>query len=344
MSLEDELIIKNLKKELSEKENTILELKEQMSDMKFKVNETQNDNIKILSDLKAQVAETKLLEMKVKNNEILEERIHNLSTEKKSLKTQLLESRTRNENLLKERETLLKEKAQISESKNEILQKISELQLEIKEKDLKFADLQSKFKEISSQNLTREMDLDKSNKKIETLENEKLELAKKIEELEITLEVIDEGNTIQSEIDSTQGQIIEGTGIIINTSSLTDFFRNNIRTAKSNIRIVLPDIHDIERFSLIEDLHELPKNVTVSIAAKIDDVYSDDFVRELKKNYQLINYEGENVFALNIDSAKIGIGTTSEKGTLGIYTDSMALIDLFKSTIMAPFLRGRKVM
>ena len=339
MSLEDELIIKNLKKELSEKENTILELKEQISDMKFKVNETQNDNIKILSDLKAQVAETKLLEMKVKNNEILEERIHNLSTEKKSLKTQLLESRTRNENLLKERETLLKEKAQISESKNEILQKISELQLEIKEKDLKFADLQSKFKEISSQNLTIEMDLDKSNKKIETLENEKLELAKKIEELEITLDVIDEG-----EVFSTQGQVIEGTGIIINTSSLTDFFRNNIRTAKSNIRIVLPDIHDIERFSLIEDLHELPKNVTVSIAAKIDDVYSDDFVRELKKNYQLINYEGENVFALNIDSAKIGIGTTSEKGTLGIYTDSMALIDLFKSTIMAPFLRGRKVM
>jgi myosin heavy subunit len=339
MSLEDELIIKNLKKELSEKENTILELKEQISDMKFKVNETQNDNIKIMSDLKAQLAETKLLEMKVKNNEILEERIHKLSAEKKSLETQLLESRTRNEDMLKERETILKEKAQISESKNEILQKISELQLEIKENDLKFADLQSKFKEISSQNLTIEMDLDKSNKKIETLENEKLELAKKIEELEITLDVIDEG-----EVFSTQGQVIEGTGIIINTSSLMDFFRNNIRTAKSNIRIVLPDIHDIERFNLIEDLHELPKNVTVSIAAKIDDIYSDDFVRELKKNFQLINYEGENIFALNIDSAKIGIGTTNERSTLGIYTDSMALIDLFKSTIMAPFLRGRKVM
>lgn len=341
MSLEDELKIQNLKKELNLKEDSILELKERISEMMSKINEAQNAKIKVEGDLRAQLAEAKYLEIKVKNTEILEDRINNLTTEKKGLEKQLLEYRKKNEDLLKEREVILNEKAAILESKNNILQKNSDLQLQIQERDLKFADFQIKYKEISSENLTREMDLDKAKQKLKALKNENKVLTKKIEEFTGDEEETERTEPMEELFDLKQ---VEGTGVISNSDTLTNFLKSSIKQARSNIRLILPEIHDIEKLGVLDVLNGIPKNVKVNIAGNIEDAYGDDLVRELKKIYQLTNYKGENIFALNVDSSKIGLGTIKGNKTIGIFTDSIPLIDLIKSTIMAPFLKGRKIM
>jgi len=347
MSLENELEIKNLQKELKEKEGLIIHLNEKISQLKSELNETKIAKVKFEGDLKAINSEMKLMEIKIKNTEEMEEKVKSLSLEQMKLKQQLLEYRQKNEYLLKDREDLLNEKAQILEEKNESLQEYANLKLKMQEREVKIADLKAKFNKALSQILIKQMDFEKNLNNQKELEEtrtlifeELVNYKQKVAELQ---QIIQKDHEETQKVEFKQYINLQGTGIISNLSAMENYFKNQIKNTKRNIRLVLPNIRDLERYGLLEILNNLPENVNVWVAGKIDQQADNGFIQEIRKRYQIINYSNEGIFALNIDSATISIGITRHKKTIGIFTDSIDLINIFKPTIMEPFIRGRKV-
>lgn len=347
MSLENELEIKNLQKELKEKEGLIIHLNDKISQLKSELNETKIAKVKFEGDLKAINSEMKLMEIKIKNTEEMEEKVKNLSLEQMKLKQQLSEYRQKNEYLLKDREDLLNEKAQILEEKNESLQEYANLKLKMQEREVKIADLKAKFNKALSQILIKQMDFEKNLNNQKELEEtrtlifeELVNYKQKVAELQKIIRKDHEETQI---VEFKQDINLQGTGIISDISAMENYFKNQIKNTKRNIRLVLPNIRDLERYGLLEILNNLPENVNVWVAGKIDEQADNEFIQEIRKRYQIINYSNEGIFALNIDSATISIGITRHKKTIGIFTDSIDLINLFKPTIMEPFIRGRKV-
>jgi len=347
MSLENELEIKNLQKELKEKEGLIFHLNDKISQLKSELNETKIAKIKFEGDLKAINSEMKLMEIKIKNTEEMEEKVKSLSLEQMKLKQQLSEYRQKNEYLLKDREDLLNEKAQILEEKNESLQEYANLKLKMQEREVKIANLKAKFNKALSQILIKQMDFEKNLNNQKELEEtrtlifeELVNYKQKVAELQKIIRKDHEENQI---VEFIQDISLQGTGIISDISTMENYFKNHIKTTKRNIRLVIPNIRDLERYGLLEILNNLPENVNVWVAGKIDEQADNEFIQEIRKRYQIINYSNEGIFALNIDSSTISIGITRHKKTIGIFTDSIDLINLFKPTIMEPFIRGRKV-
>ena len=347
MSLENELEIKNLQKELKEKEGLIIHLNDKISQLKSELNETKIAKVKFEGDLKAINSEMKLMEIKIKNTEEMEEKVKSLSLEQMKLKQQLSEYRQKNEYLLKDREDLLNAKAQILEVKNESLQEYANLKLKMQEREVKIADLKAKFNKALSQILIKQMDFEKNLNNQKELEEtrtlifeELVNYKQKVAELQKIIRKDHEETQI---VEFKQDINFQGTGIISDISAMENYFKNHIENTKRNIRLVLPNIRDLERYGLLEILNNLPENVNVWVAGKIDEQADNEFIQEIRKRYQIINYSNEGIFALNIDSATISIGITRHKKTIGIFTDSIDLINLFKPTIMEPFIRGRKV-
>lgn len=347
MSLENELEIKNLQKELKEKEGFIIHLNEKISQLKSELNETKIAKVKFEGDLKAINSEMKLMEIKIKNTEEMEEKVKSLSLEQMKLKQQLSEYRQKNEYLLKDREDLLNEKAQILEEKNESLQEYANLKLKMQEREVKIANLKAKFNKALSQILIKQMDFEKNLNNQKELEEtrtlifeELVNYKQKVAELQKIIRKDHEETQI---VEFKQDINFQGTGIISDISAMENYFKNHIENTKRNIRLVLPNIRDLERYGLLEILNNLHENVNVWVAGKIDEQADNEFIQEIRKRYQIINYSNEGIFALNIDSATISIGITRHKKTIGIFTDSIDLINLFKPTIMEPFIRGRKV-
>lgn len=347
MSLENELEIKNLQKELKEKEGFIIHLNDIISQLKSELNETKIAKVKFEGDLKAINSEMKLMEIKIKNTEEMEEKVKSLSLEQMKLKQQLYEYRQKNEYLLKDREDLLNAKAQILEEKNESLQEYANLKLKMQEREVKIADLKAKFNKALSQILIKQMDFEKNLNNQKELEEtrtlifeELVNYKQKVAELQKMIRKDHEETQI---VEFKQDINLQGTGIISDISAMENYFKNHIENTKRNIRLVLPNIRDLERYGLLEILNNLPENVNVWVAGKIDEQADNEFIQEIRKRYQIINYSNEGIFALNIDSATISIGITRHKKTIGIFTDSIDLINLFKPIIMEPFIRGRKV-
>lgn len=347
MSLENELEIKNLQKELKEKEGLIIHLYDKISQLKSELNETKIVKVKFEGDLKAINSEMKLMEIKIKNTEEMEEKVKSLSLEQMKLKQQLYEYRQKNEYLLKDREDLLNAKAQILEEKNESLQEYANLKLKMQEREVKIADLKAKFNKALSQILIKQMDFEKNLNNQKELEEtrtlifeELVNYKQKVAELQ---QIIQKDHEETQKVEFKQDINLQGTGIISDISAIENYFKNQIKNTKRSIRLVLPNIRDLERYGLLEILNNLPENVNVWVAGKIDEQADNEFIQEIRKRYQIINYSNEGIFALNIDSATISIGITRHKKTIGIFTDSIDLINLFKPTIMEPFIRGRRV-
>lgn len=348
MSLENELEIESLKKELNEKDILLIKLNDKISQLTSELNEEKIARVKIEGDLKATTSEMKLIEITAKNTEVLEEKLKSLSTEKNKLEQQIIEYRQKYEYLLKDREVILNEKAQILEEKNESLQKYTDLKLKMQEREVKIADLKAKFNKALSQILLKQMDFEKNIKNQKELEEtrtlifeELVNYKKKVAELQQIIRK--DQDEIQKE-KIKQDIEVQGIGIISDISAMESHFKNHIKKARRNIRLVLPNIQDLEKYGLLELLNELPENVNIWVAGKIEDPSDNEFIQKIRKRYQVVNYSDESFFALNIDSANIAIGITNINRTVGIFTDSLEMINLFKPTIMEPFIRGRKVL
>jgi len=254
--------------------------------------------------------------------DILNERIKSIEKEKRNFEQKLEIKENKIEKLLQDKETLLKEKSEVLEVKNEILQTISKQELEIQQRDQKYSELQLKFKQSSGELLSKSMQIEKLIKKVNRIESLR-----------------------DSEKQEMEGGIIslDNTGVISNMEGIINYIKETLPQGKSSIRLVLPEIEDLNKFELTSIIKERPSKVRINIAIKIDNPDENPLVQEMKEYSQLTMYNDIKFIALNVDSSNFIIGIFRGDEVIGIYTDILELIDLFKSTIMEPFIKGRKI-
>ncbi len=357
-----------LLRELTKCDETILELKAEVKNS--------HDKETILnSEIRNLQSEIKYLEANKKNIDILNENIQSSEKNIKDLEIKLEGKEQKIEELLNDKELLLNEKSEILESKNEILQKLKEKELEIQQKDQKIAELREKFKQSSSDLLSKSMQIDKLVKKDknlgeleETIQNLRSEIGEKdTSEKEKVNKLEEEIRTLETELDASQAIIkeletvksemqeqmqepesgkatIENTKILSNLDDIFEIIKDILPQGKSNIRLVVPEIEDIGKFELDNMIKELPTKVRINIGAEIEDPSGNIIVQEIKDHCQLTNYSEKKFIALNVDSSKFLIGLfIGANKILGIYTEVLEVINLFKPAIMEPFIRGVKV-
>jgi len=346
MSLEDELKLMEANKKISSLMDELNEAKEKISDAMTKYNEAKNKEIMLSGEVRSLQAELKAQQANLKNVEILNDRIEYLEKDRKNLEEQLEKLDKKVNELYQDKENLLSEKSEILESKNEILQQITDKELEIQQKDQSLGELRDKFKKSSGDLLSKTMEIDKLVKKLKSLEdlekngssvNEKLEnLRKENEKLKEDL------SKAQELLGEKEGELKE-TMVIRNFDILMEQIKKILPQGKSTIRLVLPDIHDIEKHDLTDTIKNMPGNVILNIAANIEDPFQDTFVKEIKNHCQLTNYNARKFIAINVDSSQFLIGIFKDDNVIGIYTEVSDFIDLFKQAIMEPFIKGRKL-
>lgn len=364
MSLEDELKLQKAEQKISDLITELNESKEKISELMTKYNEAKNKEIMLSGDVRSFQSEIKAVEAKVKNIEILNDRIEFLENDRNksaeqisNLEHKLEIKENKIEELSQSKEKLLEEKSQILEGKNEILQKMTKKELELQQKDQTIDELKIKFKKSSTDLLSKTMEIEKLLKKSATsgdlagevdnltsdLENKEKLITEKNNELEkIKQELAAVQQKIQDSSTARQ-EVLMGTVVVSNLESIVDQIKKILPLGKSTIRLVLPDIHDIEKFEITETIKQIPGNVVINIAANIDDAFNDMFVKDIKKYCQLTNYSERKFIAFNVDSSQFLIGIYEANEIVGIYTEFPEFIDLFKQAIMEPFIKGRKI-
>jgi len=346
MSLEDELKLQKLITELNES-------KEKISELMTQYNEAKNKEIILSGDVRSLQAEIKAEQAKVKNIEILNDRIEFLENDREksseqinSLEQKLDTKENKIEELSQSKENLLEEKSQILEGKNEILQKMTEKELELQQKDQTIADLRVKFKKSNSDLLSKTMEIEKLLKKSASsgdVQGENVDLKAELEEKSKELEKIQQELASVQHSSTAHQEVMMGTVVVSSLDGIIAQIKKTLPLGKSTIRLVLPDIHDIEKYEITEVIKAIPGNVIVNVATKIDDAFNDMFVKDIKKYCQLTNYSDRKFIAFNVDSSQFLIGIYKANDIVGIYTEFPEFIDLFKQAIMEPFIKGRKI-
>ena len=293
--------------------------KNKETELNAKIQELQNEIQKLQ-------AEIEISKAKAENLDLLNEKIDSLENEKSNLNKKLELKETKIEELLQDKENLLTEKSDILESKNEILEQVKKKELELQEKEQKLEDLKDKFKQSSSELLSKTMEIDKLRKKGETLKIQN-DLQKSQERKKKELEK----------------ELTGGTRVISSMEGIFEIIKEVLPKAKSSIRLVIPDIQDINKFNLIDTIKEIPNKVRLNIAAKIDNPLGDNLSRELRNYCQLTNYFEKRIIALFVDSSIILIGIFKGMNVIGIYSELLEIIEILKPAIMEPFIKGIKI-
>ncbi len=162
--------------------------------------------------------------------------------------------------------------------------------------------------------------------------------------LEVKLEKYQRG-----EIESGTGEqdvFARGTGIYQSISTLMVHFKYKLNNITRSMRMILPEIEDIEKYGLKEIFLNLPNNVLKNLACKADKSKHKELIAELQeKNFKITDYRDSPLFALTIDnySAAIAVISQGSEKITGIYSDEEELVKLLSQAIMTPFIKGVKI-
>jgi len=369
--------------QLEEFDAKISSLKNELSDAKNKETIYESELRSLQNEIKYMEANKKSIDILSENIKSSETTIKDLENNLKDLESKLTQKEKKIEELLLDKESLLKEKSEILESKNSILQQIKDKELEIQQKDQKISELREKYKQSSGDLLSKSMQIDKLVKKdknfnelednLKNLENqleqkeqthqEKMEEYEKIiKDLKSEIKMREDHETgeikvLKNNLERYEKKIeelekdsmiekesIENTQLFSNLEDIIKIIKDLLPQGKSNIRLILPEIENLSDFELIDIIKEIPNKVRINISTGIDDPLSNLTVKDMKNYCQLTNYAEKKFIALNIDSSKFLIALfIGEDKIIGLYTEVLKLIELFKPAIMEPFIRGSKI-
>lgn len=353
--------VTSLTSELNLSKDNILKLESGLTEAK-------NKESMLRSEIRNLQTEIKYLEANKKNIDILNENIQSLEKFRENLEHKLELKERKIEDLLQDKEILLKEKSEVLNGKNEILQEIKEKELELQEKGQDFAKLREKYKQSSSDLLGKSMQIEKLVKKdkiIEEFENKISSLENKLEqkissetervnefeekisdleeELKISYENLKSLEHSKEQMKPLDAGSSEDTKILLSMDAIIEKIRVVLPQAKSNIRLVMPEIDDLKKYELIKLIKKMPNKIRINIGSNIEDPLNNAFVNELKNYCQLTNYFDKKLIALNVDASKLLIAVLTGKKVVGIYTEVLEVIDLLKPAIMEPFIKGIKL-
>ena len=353
--------VTSLTSELNLSKDNILNFESELTEAKNKEN-------MLSSEIRNLQTEIKYIEANEKNVDILNENIQSLEKLRENLEHKLELKEKKIEDLLQDKEILLKEKSEVLNGKNEILQEIKEKELELQEKGQDFAKLREKYKQSSSDLLGKSMQIEKLVKKdkiIEELENKISSLENKLEqnissetenvnefeekirnleeELKISYEKLKELDHSNVPIKSLEGESNEDTQIISSMDAIIEKIKVVLPQGKSNIRLVLPEIDDLQKHELIKIIKKIPNKIRINIGANIEDPLNNTLVNDLKKFCQITSCVNKKLIGLNVDASKLLIAVFTGKKVVGIYTEILEIVDLLKPAIMEPFIKGIKL-
>lgn len=333
---EFKLKVTSLNTELNLSKDTILNLESELTEAK------NNENM-LSSEIRNLQTEIKYIEANKKSVDILDENIHSLDKLRENLEQKLELKEKKIEELLQDKEILLKEKSEVLNGKNEILQEIKEKELELQEKGQDFAKLREKYKQSSSDLLGKSMQIEKLVKKDKIGEEFENKINDLEEELKISYEKLKELEHSNGQIKSLKVESNEDTQILSSMDAIIEKIRVELPQGKSNIRLVLPEIDDLQKHELIKIIKKIPNKIRISIGANIEDPLNNAIVNDLKNFCQLTSCINKKLIGLNIDASKVLIAVFTGKEVVGIYTEVLEVVDLLKPAIMEPFIKGIKL-
>ena len=333
--------VASLASELALSKDNILNLESELTEVKNKEN-------MLSSEIRNLQTEIKYKEANMKNVDILNENIQSQEKLRENLENKLELKEKKIEDLLQDKEILLKEKSEVLNGKNEILQEIKERELELQERGQDFAKLREKYKQSSSDLLGKSMQIEKLVKKDKIIEAENInEFEEKISELEEELKISYEKlkglehSNVQTK--SLEEESNEDTEILSNMDAIIEKIRVVLPQGKSNIRLVLPEIDDLQKYDLLKIIKKIPNKIRINIGANIEDPLNNAFVNELKSFCQLTSCVNKKLIGLNVDASKLLIAVFTGKNVVGIYSEILEVVDLLKPAIMEPFIKGMKL-
>jgi len=250
----------------------------------------------------------KLIESKDNQIANLNERNKELSTKVINTSNERIECEAKCTKLLEELSALKDEKFKVE--KDFVLQK-SEMESKIKKL------VESKRKSADSQ-MGASMELDKVVIDLEEANKKLVEYESKILSL-------------------TRGK----TGIILNKDDLIRIMKEWLISARRSIRIVVPTLADLEDNGLLELLNAQNESTSINIA--LDCANNQELINGWKsKGWTVADFNERDLWILNIDGGQILITVESKNEVSGIFSDIPQFIELFKTAMMQPFVKGRK--
>jgi len=138
----------------------------------------------------------------------------------------------------------------------------------------------------------------------------------------------------------------KGTGIYKRLSSLITHFKMKIGNTQRSLRLIVPDLVDLQKNNLLEALNTLQPQILKNIAASVDMTKDGPLVEELKRsNFKLTDFKGGNLFALTVDTneAALAIFDKVNNTITGVFSNNDELVKLLSQAIMNPFIKGIKL-
>ncbi|MHA1729193.1 MAG: hypothetical protein ACTSWY_10735 [Promethearchaeota archaeon] len=366
--------IDQLKEEISDYETKIKAKEIEIRSKKEKINKlTQelNEITKELNELKTiNSVNITILENSRLKIISLEEQIENKEKEKNSLEKTHLKMMEDFDRLSNSYSTLSKTIETLSNNLSENKKKLTEKENKNSEMEIKIKDQNEMILRFSKEKeeLLKEKITNKEN-----LMDEKMEMSKKISELEHSIEDYKDkikklrtraktssdgllGHSMEiealkkkidekdKEIEKIEGILTGETGFFGEMNTLMEYVDNKFKEIKRSVRMVLPDISYLEEYNLLSLIKDLSGKIVINLAIPLTQDLNKKIIEELKeKDANVVNTSEKNIFALAIDGSNIALGVTSGKQVRGIYTTILELVHLFNAALMQPFIKGVRV-
>ena len=136
------------------------------------------------------------------------------------------------------------------------------------------------------------------------------------------------------------------TGTFNNIAAFMLFLKTKLEDVKRTIRIILPDLTDIEKYEIKNKFLALPKNILKNLACTVDTEKNNKLLEMLKeRNFRITDYRGVKLFALTVDNLTAALAVYDKKNeTLtGVFSNDQELVRLLSQSIISPFIKGIKL-
>ncbi len=237
------------------------------------------------------------------------------------------------------------EMEKIREEKQRLSLKLQEMQVEIEK-------LQN-AKILLEEKITPKSKSGKKGKKgghpqVSTVDSKKLQgYQELIAKLEMKIEQFEKGEISEITVEDVAKELIsKKTGTFNNIAAFMLFLKTKLEDVKRTIRIILPDLKDIEKYEIKNKFLGLPKNILKNLACTVDTDKDEELLGLLKeRNFRITDYRGVKLFALTVDNltAALAVYDKKNESLTGVFSNDQELVRLLSQSIISPFIKGIKL-
>ena len=303
--------------ELDSAKSSVSNLEIQLESIK-KEKDTLSENLNNLTSSYKAISET------TQNNSDARAKISELDAQITKVESKNRELSEKIFSITQEKDGLLKEKLEFMESamneKMEFRNSVSNLEHQVQLQKEKIKELRTKRRDSEEGLLGSAMQIEQLKKEVDTK-------ARQIADMR-----------------SDGGVVNDESGVLNDLPSLVEYTQNGIKNASRALRIVCPNVDFLVDNGFIDMIKNHPKKLILNLAVPVDAKLNQGVIDTLKQaGARLTNTSEKNIFAMNIDNAKIALGMVSGVKARVLFTDIPELVSLLTEALMTPFVKGIKI-